>query len=124
MADSSTHGPGNDLCFNVPITNDTAVEVQECFRISISLPSGLGNLMLSIDPNNQSALCCIEDDDSKQFIYIFTYHKQVSLLNESENVRFYCSIESNVQYIEDNHYPFVLFLCCYFLNLFVCKKFL
>lgn len=57
------HGPGSDLCFQIPIVDDDFVELEECFAVSISLNEA--GLMVSIADGADMALCCIQDDDSE-----------------------------------------------------------
>ena len=64
-AQAMVNGPGNPLCFEVPIVNDEFVELEECFGVSISLGNDTADLMLSIADGQASALCCIEDNDRK-----------------------------------------------------------
>lgn len=65
QAQAGVNGPNMPLCFEVPIVDDDLVENEECFGVSISLPSDLSGLMLSIAEDAASALCCIQDDDSE-----------------------------------------------------------
>ena len=65
MAQAMVNGPDNPLCFEVPIVNDTFVELEECFNVSINLGSDTTNLMLSIADGQDSTLCCIQDNDRK-----------------------------------------------------------
>ena len=66
LAEANVHGPSTDLCFNLAIEDDNAVEVEECFSVSISLPSPESdNLLLTIDDDSDTSLCCITDNDSK-----------------------------------------------------------
>lgn len=64
---TTTHNPSTDLCFDIQIINDDFVEVEECFTVSISLPSPeTDDLMVSIAEGEEEATCCIVDDDSEQ----------------------------------------------------------
>ena len=67
QATPSTHGPDSDLCFEVPIVDDDIVESEECFALSISLIDAEA-LMVSIAEDEDTALCCIQDNDSELFI--------------------------------------------------------
>ena len=60
------NGPSANLMFEVPIVNDILVEFEECFAVSISLPSpDTDNLLLSIGDGSDAATSCIQDDDGK-----------------------------------------------------------
>ena len=63
MAQAMVNGPDNPLCFQVPIINDTFVESEECFDVTISLGDDTADLMLSIAQD--STRFCIQDNDRK-----------------------------------------------------------
>ena len=63
LAQAMVNGPDNPLCFQVQIVNDTFVELEECFNVSISLGDDTADLMLSIAQD--SVNFCIQDNDSK-----------------------------------------------------------
>ena len=60
MAQAMVNGPDNPLCFQVPIINDSFVELEECFNVSISV---WNDTALSIAQN--STRFCIQDNDRK-----------------------------------------------------------
>ena len=65
MADAGVYNPTNPLCFNIPIRDDDFVELEECFVVSIFLPPPSAELAVSITNGQESALCCIQDNDGK-----------------------------------------------------------
>ena len=66
LAEADMHDPSTDLCFNLTIEDDNAVEVEEYFSVSISLPSPESyDLLITIDDDSNTFLCCIMDNDSK-----------------------------------------------------------
>lgn len=66
LAESAMHNSSTDLCFEIQIINDDFVEEEECFAVSISLPSPeTDDLAVSVEEGGESATCCIQDDDSK-----------------------------------------------------------
>ena len=62
---SSIHGPDSDLCFEIAIIDDELVETEECFAVSISLEDT--GLMVAVDEDSDSSVCCILDNDSECF---------------------------------------------------------
>ena len=55
-------GPDNDLCFSVPVTQDEFIEKEECFEVAITVSA---YLMVKIDDGKDTAMVCIQDDNSK-----------------------------------------------------------
>ena len=63
---STLHGLNNNLCFNVSIIQDEFLEYEECFIAIINLQNSVnGNLMVEIAGGKDTAVVCIENDDSK-----------------------------------------------------------
>ena len=65
QAVAGAFGPGRPLCFDIPILDDDSVELEECFIIAISLPPLSDDLVVSITDEEDTTLCCIQDDDSE-----------------------------------------------------------
>ena len=64
MAVATAQSP-SDVCFDVDIIDDNVAEVEECFEVTISLPSpSTDDLAISIVDDSASSLCCIVDNDS------------------------------------------------------------
>ena len=68
LAAAGVYNHSNPLCFDVPIIEDDFVELEECFVVSISLPPASAELAVSIIDGQESALCCIVDDDRECFM--------------------------------------------------------
>ena len=58
---AAVHGPGSNLCFQIPIIDDDVVEAEECFAVTISLDDT--GLMVAIADDAAVAICCIQDND-------------------------------------------------------------
>ena len=65
---STLHNADNSLNFDVSIIQDEFLEYEECFVTAISLPDSVsGSLMVEIAGGKDTALVCIENDDSKLY---------------------------------------------------------
>ena len=62
---STLHGHNNNLCFNVSIIQDEFLEYEECFVAVIRLPNLVSGLRVAIAGGKDTAVVCIENDDSK-----------------------------------------------------------
>lgn len=63
-------GP-SEVCFNIPIIDDSISERDEEFQVSFRLPSDSG---AQIGPLNYTCVSII-DDDSKYYLYIYSMYK-------------------------------------------------
>ena len=89
LAEANVHGPSTNLCFNLTIEDDNAVEEEECFSVSISLPSPESDdLLITIDDDSDTSLCCITDNDSKiigctieLYLHLQNYITNLSLIS-------------------------------------------
>ena len=69
---STLHGPNNNLCFDVSIIQDELLEYEECFVAVISLPNSVsGSLLVEIAGDKDTSVVCIENDDSKSYLYLY-----------------------------------------------------
>ena len=67
------HNADNSLNFNVSIIQDEFLEYEECFVTAISLPNSVSDsLMVEIAGGKDTALVCIENDDSKLYYYMLS----------------------------------------------------
>ena len=89
LAEANVHGPSTNLCFNLTIENDNAVQEGECFSVSISLPiPESDDLLITIDDDSETSLCCITDNDSKiigctieLYLHLQNYITNLSLIS-------------------------------------------
>ena len=58
------HNASNSLYFDVSIIQDGFLEDEECFVTAISLPNSVSGVV-EIAENKDTAIVCIQNDDSK-----------------------------------------------------------
>ena len=63
---STLHDADNSVYFDLSVIQDGFLEFEECFVTALSLPNSVsGVLMVEIAGGKDTALICIENDDSK-----------------------------------------------------------
>ena len=65
---STLHNADNSLYFDVFIIQDEFLEYEECFVTAISLPNSVSGVV-EIAGGKDTALVCIENDDSKLYYH-------------------------------------------------------